>query len=65
MRFLLDENVHGDTTFLLRDLGHDIIHVADSEWPSQPDELLIRVCNEQNRICNDIRCRGQLRRPNA
>ena len=50
MRFLLDENVHGDTTALIRDLGHDAIHVADSEWRSQADERLIRICNEEDRI---------------
>jgi len=50
MRFLLDENVHGATTALLRDLGREVMHVADSEWRAQADERLVEVCNEQDRI---------------
>jgi len=50
MRFLLDENVHGGTTRLLIDLGHDVLHVAGSEWRSQPDERIVEICNEQERI---------------
>jgi len=50
MRFLLDENVHGDTTVLLRDLGHKVVHVADSEWRTLSDERMVQICNEQERI---------------
>jgi len=50
MRFLLDENVHAKSTSVLRDQGHDVRHVVESELRGKPDDDLIQFCNEDNRI---------------
>ena len=40
MRFLVDENLPGEVTALLRDLGHDVFDVAASLCRGDTDQQL-------------------------
>lgn len=50
MRFLVDENLPRSLTQLLRDLGHEAIHVVEAGLRGAPDEALGRLAAEQNRV---------------
>ena len=50
MKFLLDQDVYASTLHFLRDLGHDVIAVAQMGLAQAGDEELLRIAQEQNRI---------------
>jgi predicted nuclease of predicted toxin-antitoxin system len=50
MKFLLDQDVYASTARFLRDLGHDVLPVAQIGLAQAGDEELLRIAQEQNRI---------------
>jgi predicted nuclease of predicted toxin-antitoxin system len=50
MKFLLDQDVYASTLRFLRDLGHEVIPVAEIGLSQAGDEELLRIAQEQNRI---------------
>jgi len=50
MKFLLDQDVYASTMRFLRDLGHDVIPVAQVGLSQASDEQLLRIAQEQNRV---------------
>ena len=50
MKFLLDQDVYVSTVRFLRDLGHDVIPVAQIGLSQASDEALLRIAQEQNRV---------------
>jgi uncharacterized protein with PIN domain len=50
MRFLLDENLPRSAALILRDLGHEVVAVAESAMRGEKDPQLLQVCNEENRV---------------
>ncbi len=50
MKFLLDQDVYASTVRFLRDLGHDVIPVAQIGLSQASDEELLRIAQEQNRV---------------
>jgi predicted nuclease of predicted toxin-antitoxin system len=50
MKFLLDQDVYAATAHFLRELGHDVIPVAQLGLSQADDEELLKVAQAQNRI---------------
>lgn len=50
MNFLLDQDVYTTTANFLRELGHDVIQVAQLGLSQAEDEELLKIANAQNRI---------------
>ena len=50
MNFLLDQDVYAITARFLKELGHDVIPVAQLGLSQAEDEELLKVAQEQNRI---------------
>ena len=50
MRFLLDQDVYAVTIRFLRDLGHDVVPVAQIGCSQADDSDLLRIAQEQGRI---------------
>ncbi|MGA9347731.1 MAG: DUF5615 family PIN-like protein [Anaerolineae bacterium] len=50
MKFLLDQDVYAVTARLLRDLGHDVVPVAQIGCSQADDSGLLRIAQEQGRI---------------
>lgn len=50
MKFLLDQDVYVVTAGFLRDLGHDVVPVAQIGLSQADDEDLLKVAQEQGRI---------------
>lgn len=50
MRFLIDECLSPTLATLLRDNGHDAIHLVDLDSCGAPDPGVIRLAREQRRI---------------
>ena len=50
MRFLLDQDVYASTVRFLRDLGHDVLPVAQIGLSQAGEEELLRIAQEQSRI---------------
>jgi predicted nuclease of predicted toxin-antitoxin system len=50
MNFLLDQDVYAATVRFLRELGHDVIPVAQLGLSQAEDEELLKVAHAQNRI---------------
>lgn len=50
MNFLLDQDVYAATTHFLKELGHDVMPVAQLGLSQAPDEELLKVAQAQNRI---------------
>jgi predicted nuclease of predicted toxin-antitoxin system len=50
MNLLLGQDVYASTLRFLRDLGHDVVPVAQIGLAQAGDEELLRIAQEQNRI---------------
>ena len=50
MRFLLDQDVYAVTIRFLRDLGHDVVPVAQTGCSQADDSDLLRIAQERGRI---------------
>jgi predicted nuclease of predicted toxin-antitoxin system len=50
MRCLVDEHMHVRIAEVLRRRGHDVIHVAQSDWRHSPDEDLWDLAQREERI---------------
>jgi len=50
MKFLLDQDVYAATAKFLKDLGHDVIPVAEIGLSRASDSDLLREAQEQDRI---------------
>ncbi|MCC5644388.1 DUF5615 family PIN-like protein [Nostoc sp. CHAB 5824] len=50
MRFLLDQDVYAVTARFLLDAGHDVVLVVQIGLSQAPDEEILRITQEQNRI---------------
>lgn len=50
MNFLLDQDVYAATARFLRELGHDVIPVAQLGLSQAEDEALLKVTHAQNHI---------------
>ena len=50
MRFLLDQDVYAPTAQFLRELGHDVVPVAQIGLSRAEDEELLVIAQEQGRI---------------
>jgi len=50
VKFLLDQDVYAVTARFLRDLGHDVVQVAQIGLSQAEDEELLEVAQEQERI---------------
>ena len=50
MRFLIDECLSGDLASLLREAGHDWVHVYEAGLGGQPDEEIMALAARENRI---------------
>jgi len=50
MRFLLDENLHPAAASLLKEQGHDALHVREARLLGQPDRRLIEFANQEDRL---------------
>ena len=50
MRFLVDQDVYRDTIRFLRELGHDLVLAADLGMSRAPDEQLLQIAVDQDRI---------------
>ncbi len=50
MKFLLDQNVYFKTALFLKNLGHDVLRVAEIGLESAPDEKLLQKAQELDRI---------------
>lgn len=50
MRFLLDQDVYAVTMRFLRDLGHDVVPVAQIGCSQAEDTDLLRIAQERGRI---------------
>lgn len=48
MRFLLDQDVPEDLTYLLRELDHEVLRVRDVLGPEAPDPLVLRFALEES-----------------
>jgi predicted nuclease of predicted toxin-antitoxin system len=49
MNFLADESVDGPVVDRLREEGHDVLSVAETE-PSLPDETVLAMANQRNAL---------------
>ena len=49
MQFKVDENLHSDVTFLLRQHGYDAMTVVEQGLRGHPDRLIADVCREEKR----------------
>jgi predicted nuclease of predicted toxin-antitoxin system len=49
MRFLADENIHGDLVGWLRSRGHDVSYAAET-LAAEPDPVVLRRAREESRI---------------
>ncbi|MEJ2736670.1 MAG: DUF5615 family PIN-like protein [Anaerolineae bacterium] len=50
MKLLLDQDVSAATARFLLELGHDVVHVARLGLSRAPDQEILRVAREQDRI---------------
>ena len=50
MKFLIDQDVYAITVRFLRNLGHDVVPVAELGLSQTDDEELLRLAQEQGRI---------------
>jgi predicted nuclease of predicted toxin-antitoxin system len=50
MKFLIDQDVYATTVRFLRELGHDVVPVAQLGLAQADDEDLLRLAQEQGRI---------------
>jgi predicted nuclease of predicted toxin-antitoxin system len=50
MKLLLDQDVYAATARFLLELGHDVVHVARIGLSRAPDQEILRVAREQDRI---------------
>jgi predicted nuclease of predicted toxin-antitoxin system len=50
MKLLLDQDVYAATARFLLELGHDVVPVATIGLSQAPDQEILRVAQEQNRI---------------
>ena len=50
MRFLLDENLSPKLAGLLRDAGHDVVHVRDIGLASSQDQAVIEAAQAEDRV---------------
>jgi len=50
MKFLLDQNVYYKTALFLKNLGHDVVRVAEIGLESAPDGELLEKAREFDRI---------------
>jgi predicted nuclease of predicted toxin-antitoxin system len=50
VRFLVDEALSSRVASLLRDAGHDAVHVGDRGLLGQPDEDVMRVAMAEDRV---------------
>lgn len=50
MRLLLDQDVYAVTARYLRDMGHDVVEVAQIGLAQAKDEEILRAAQAQNRI---------------
>jgi predicted nuclease of predicted toxin-antitoxin system len=50
MKFLLDQDVYAATTRFLRELGHDVLRVAELGLSQAADEELLQISEKQGRI---------------
>jgi predicted nuclease of predicted toxin-antitoxin system len=49
VRLLLDENVSPDLVRMLREDGHDAVHIRDRGWLGDPDHMLWRRAVDESR----------------
>ncbi len=50
MRFLIDENLPRSLTEMLKEAGHDVLEVVESEWRGAVDETLWRLAGREHRV---------------
>jgi len=50
LKFLLDEGLSPRVLDLLRDTGHDVVHVRDVGLQSAPDPVVLAAALEQGRV---------------
>ena len=50
MKFLIDQDVYAITVSFLKQLGHDVVCVADIGYSSATDSELLGIAQEQERI---------------
>jgi predicted nuclease of predicted toxin-antitoxin system len=50
VRFLLDQDVYAATCRLLRDLGHDVVTVAELNLSRSPDTALLKRAAKEHRL---------------
>jgi predicted nuclease of predicted toxin-antitoxin system len=50
MRFLVDENLPLDVVLALRELGHDVLSVSESEHKGATDRVLWQLAADQGRV---------------
>lgn len=50
MRFLIDQDVYATTVRFVKDLGHDVLQVAELGLSQEEDTALIIKAQEDNRI---------------
>lgn len=55
MKFLFDHDVPEDLTYLLQELGHDVLRLRDVLQPEAADSLVLQFAHEHDRLlvtCN-------------
>jgi hypothetical protein len=60
--FLLDQDVPEDLTYLLAELGHEVLRVRDVLGPEAADSLVLQFAFEGNRLLPERRATRHSRR---
>lgn len=60
MKFLADENIHGDIVAWLRAQGHDVLYAAESLAGASDEELLSTARREDRLLITDDKDSGEL-----